>query len=217
MTRIIGWWLAVLDSDCRPKPCAIRRCLSVACSAPKCTGRQSSRRNPIWASAQRLAAALTGRQVREKTSTDGVFTPRGVDPILIHPWRRSMPPTGKFAPFVESAPLQALVTLNDPVYIEAAQALARRIVNEGGSSTEDRVRYGFRLVLSRPPHDNELARLLNLFERSLTRFSGSAEDATRMATDPLGPADKEANVAELAAWTVVGNVLFNLDETVMKR
>ena len=116
-----------------------------------------------------------------------------------------------------NTPLQALVTLNDPVYIEAAQALARRIVNEGGSSTEDRVRYGFRLVLSRPPHDNELARLLNLFERSLTRFSGSAEDATRMATDPLGPADKEANVAELAAWTVVGNVLFNLDETVMKR
>ena len=116
-----------------------------------------------------------------------------------------------------NTPLQALVTLNDPVYIEAAQALARRVVKEGGQATADRARYGFRLVLSRPPHESELNRLVSLYERSLTRFSQNAEDANRMATEPLGPLDKDANVAELAAWTVVGNVLLNLDETVMKR
>ena len=116
-----------------------------------------------------------------------------------------------------NTPLQALVTLNDPVYIEAAQALARRIVKEGGTSTADRARYGFRLVLARPPQEHELNRIVNLFDRSLIRFNGSAEDATRMATEPLGAVDKDSNVAELAAWTVVGNVMLNLDETVMKR
>ena len=116
-----------------------------------------------------------------------------------------------------NTPLQALVTLNDPAFIEAAQALARRIVKEGGSSAADRARYGFRLALTRPPHEAELARLVNLYERSLTRFRQSGEDATRMATDPLGPAAQDADLAELASWTVVSNVLLNLDETVMKR
>ena len=116
-----------------------------------------------------------------------------------------------------NTPLQALVTLNDPVNVEAAQALARRVVKEGGQTVADKARYGFRLTLSRPPHENELGRLVNLYERSLTRFQQSAEDAVRMATDPLGAAPADANVAELAAWTVVGNVMLNLDETVMKR
>src|SRR5207245_6686193 len=49
-----------------------------------------------------------------------------------------------------NTPLQALVTLNDPVYVEAAQALARRIVREGGASAEERTRYGLRLCLCRP-------------------------------------------------------------------
>jgi hypothetical protein len=51
----------------------------------------------------------------------------------------------------------------------------------------------------------------------LVRFEQSADEAMRMATDPLGPAETGANVSELAAWTVVGNVLLNLDETLMKR
>ena len=116
-----------------------------------------------------------------------------------------------------NTPLQALVTLNDPVNVEAAQALARRVVKEGGQSVADKARYGFRLTLSRPPHEVELARLVNLYDRSLTRFQQNAEDAVRMATDPLGAAPADANVAELAAWSVVGNVMLNLDETVMKR
>jgi hypothetical protein len=116
-----------------------------------------------------------------------------------------------------NTPLQALVSLNDPVYIEAAQALARRMVAEGGSTTSDRARYGFRLVLARPPQEAELSRLVALYEQSLAKYSQNAEAAKKMATEPIGPAPPGMTEPELAAWSVVGNVLLNLDEAVMKR
>ena len=116
-----------------------------------------------------------------------------------------------------NTPLQALVTLNDPVYIEAAQALARRIIAEGGSTPADRIGFGIRLCLARPPHDGEVGRIVQLYDQALARFRTNADAARRMATEPLGPAPKGADMAELAAWTVVGNVLLNLDETLMKR
>src|SRR6185295_16397288 len=74
-------------------------------------------------------------------------------------------------------PLQALVTLNDPVYIEAPQALARRMVTSAtGSTPADRARLGFRLCLARQPHDEELARLVKLYENALVKFkTNSAE------------------------------------------
>ncbi|HQU43509.1 MAG TPA: DUF1553 domain-containing protein, partial [Pirellulales bacterium] len=116
-----------------------------------------------------------------------------------------------------NTPLQALVTLNDPVYVEASQALARRMVSAGGPTAADRARYGFRLCVARPPHGDELTRLVRLYEKALARFNQSPVEAQKLATDPLGPAPAEMNVAELAAWTVVGNVLLNMDETLMKR
>ena len=116
-----------------------------------------------------------------------------------------------------NTPLQALVTLNDPVYVEAAQALARRVVSAGGPTAADRAKYAFRLCVSRPPHDDEQARLVQLYEKTLARLSGRADEAQKLASDPLGPAPEGMNVTELAAWTVVGNVLLNLDETLMKR
>jgi hypothetical protein len=116
-----------------------------------------------------------------------------------------------------NTPLQALVTLNDPVYLEAAQALARTIVAKGGASMPDRARYAFRLCLSRPPHESELARLVKLYEQALGRLQPQPEQARKLAADPLGPPPAGQNIAELAAWTVVGNVLLNLDEMLMKR
>ena len=116
-----------------------------------------------------------------------------------------------------NTPLQALVTMNDPVYIEAAQALARRVVSEGGSSPPDRAAYGFRLCLSRAPSEAELQPLLRLYNQAFERFTADAAQATRMATEPLGPAPAGMNVAELAAWTVVGNTLLNLDEALARR
>lgn len=111
-----------------------------------------------------------------------------------------------------NTPLQALVTLNDPVYVEAAQALARRVVAEGGDANADRIAYAFRLCLSRPPTEAEQARLLQLFEAALTQYRQQPAEAQTIATDPLGPLPDGADAAELAAWTLVGNVLMNLDE-----
>jgi hypothetical protein len=116
-----------------------------------------------------------------------------------------------------NTPLQALVTMNDPVFIEAAQALARRIVSEGGDDVNARVTYAFRLTLTRPPSDNERARLASLYEKLLERYRADSGAAMPMATDPLGPVPQGMDVAELAAWTVVGNVLLNLDETLARR
>ncbi|HWB10248.1 MAG TPA: DUF1553 domain-containing protein [Pirellulales bacterium] len=116
-----------------------------------------------------------------------------------------------------NTPLQALVTLNDPVYVEASQALARRIARDGGSTVADRARYGFRLCVARPPREEELARLVELYEKGAARFRESPAEAQKLATDPLGPAPADMNLAELAAWTVVSNVLLNMDETLMKR
>jgi hypothetical protein len=114
-----------------------------------------------------------------------------------------------------NTPLQALVTLNDPVYIEAAQALARRIA-ASSDNTEGRIRFAFETCLAREPHEAETQRLAALFDQALADFAADAEAAKKLATEPLGPAPEGANLAELAAWTVVSNVLLNLDETLMK-
>ncbi len=115
-----------------------------------------------------------------------------------------------------NTPLQALVTLNDPVYVEAAQALGRRI-NARDGSTSDRVRHGFRLCLAREPTEAETVRLVQLFETVRASMAREPGKALSLATVPLGPQPAGSNVADLAAWTVVGNVVLNLDEMLMKR
>ena len=116
-----------------------------------------------------------------------------------------------------NTPLQALVTLNDPVYVEAAQALGRRMVKEGGTTTESRVEFGFRLCLTRPPRDIELKRLVELYTKAHAEYAKKAKAAVQMATEPIGPLPAGLQAADMAAWTVVGNVLLNLDETLAKR
>jgi mono/diheme cytochrome c family protein len=116
-----------------------------------------------------------------------------------------------------NTPLQALVTLNDPVFVEAAQALARRMVAEGGKTVEDRIVYGFRLCLARKPSAAERASLARLYDKALARYAKDEPNAKLIATHPLGPAPKGVAIKQLAAWTVVGNVLLNLDEVIAKR
>ena len=115
-----------------------------------------------------------------------------------------------------NTPLQALVTLNDPVYIEAAQALARTM-SKSGTSPADHLRAGFHQCTSRPPSDLELADLTKLFNNARERFAKDVEKARKLATNPLGPLPEGADPVDLAAWTVVGNVLLNLDEMFMRR
>jgi hypothetical protein len=110
-----------------------------------------------------------------------------------------------------NTPLQALVTLNDPVYVEAAQALGRRIVQEGGPSVADRVRFGLELALARPATPEAIAILTHLYEQEHAHHRTRPEEALQLATDPLGPLPEGWDPAEAAAWTAVGNALLNLD------
>jgi hypothetical protein len=116
-----------------------------------------------------------------------------------------------------NTPLQALVTLNDPAFIEAAQGLARRVISEAGPEREQRIRHAFRLVLSRAPSETELRRLGMLLQESWNNFSADKERALKMAVDPIGPLPSGADPVELATWTAFSNVLLNLDEVLMRR
>jgi hypothetical protein len=115
-----------------------------------------------------------------------------------------------------NTPLQAFVTLNDPVYVEAAQALARRIVKEGGTSGEEQARFGLRLCLCRPPHPGQVRQILALYQSERHHYRKDAKSALALATEPLGPLPAGMDAAELAAWTVVANILLNLDAVLTK-
>ena len=115
-----------------------------------------------------------------------------------------------------NTPLQALVTLNDPVYIEAAQGLARRIAGREGSP-ESKVDWAFRAALIRPPSEAERKRLAALYQDSVREYEKNPAQAREMAVHPLGDPGEGADFADLAAWTVVGNVILNLDEVFLKR
>jgi Protein of unknown function (DUF1553)/Protein of unknown function (DUF1549)/Planctomycete cytochrome C len=115
-----------------------------------------------------------------------------------------------------NTPLQALDTMNDPAYVEAAQAMARRVLKEGGTDSSKRATYAFRLCVSRKPQAQELKRILALYDQELAQFKNDHAAAEKMATSELGKAPENMSVEELAAWTVVSNVLLNLDETITK-
>ena len=146
-------------------------------------------------------------------------------------WRRTIPyPT--FATFDApsretctvqrprtNTPLQALLTLNDPAFFEAAQALAARLIDEGGETPEERIHLGYQLCLSRIPKQKEMQRLLSLTVQQLEHYSNFPEEAKRLfeASPVLEVLDAAPdNKVEWAAWTVAANVLLNLDEFITK-
>jgi mono/diheme cytochrome c family protein len=116
-----------------------------------------------------------------------------------------------------NTPLQAFVTLNDPVYVECAQALARRMLKEGGSQPRERAAYGLRLALCRPADDAEVDVLVQLAQSELDHFRGDPAAAEALATEPIGLPPPGSDHAELAAWTVVANVLLNLDGVLTRK
>ena len=109
------------------------------------------------------------------------------------------------------------MTLNDPVYVEAAQALARRIVREGGDDASRST------VLRLPPVPDPAAERREAhgwsisIERPRADLAPTRRRRWTWPTDPLGPLPAGMDPVDLAAWTVVGNVLLNLDETFAKR
>ena len=109
--------------------------------------------------------------------------------------------------------MQALTTLNDPAFFEAAQAMAARIIREGGSDVASRAEYGFRLAVARKPKAGELSKLVAAFERERAYFEARPDESRKLtANRDLA----EGHTAELAAWTMLSNALLNLDETLTK-
>lgn len=108
-----------------------------------------------------------------------------------------------------NTPLQAFVTLNDPVFVECAQALARRIADPDPAAGVAR---GFELCVGRAPTARERDLLLALYVDALTELaSRPADEARALAADPLGPLEEGADPRRAAAWTAVAGVLLNLD------
>jgi len=115
-----------------------------------------------------------------------------------------------------NTPLQSLVTLNDPAFVEAAQGLARATLQSDGTDDE-KIARAFRKCLLRMPTDTELKALVKLYADSKSQLAAQPEEAQRLATNPLGPLPAGMAATDAAAMTVVGNVLLNLDEMFLKR
>jgi hypothetical protein len=113
-------------------------------------------------------------------------------------------------------PQQALVLLNDPSYVEAARALATRIVREGGDCDDARIAWAWRRVLQRPPRVEELETVMPLLRLHRAEYAGDAGAARALITTGLTPAPDDLDPVEVAAWTHVARVLFNLHETITR-
>ncbi len=115
-----------------------------------------------------------------------------------------------------NTPLQALAGLNEPTLLEAARVFAQRILTEGGRTDEERIVFAFRASVDRSPTDLEKARLLAFVRQQQSGFAGEPKSAEQFIA--VGSADRPASIDQrrLAAWMMVANVLFNLDETLTK-
>ena len=115
-----------------------------------------------------------------------------------------------------NTPMQALLLLNDPQYVEAARGLAERVLSESHVSDRDRAERLWRICLGRFPEGGELEDLTNAYQEELS-FFGEREEAAKGLigigdVPPVGGSDP----AKLAAWTTVASLVLNLDEVVTK-
>jgi hypothetical protein len=116
-----------------------------------------------------------------------------------------------------TTPLQALVLLNDPQFIEAARVLAERAITEGGDETTDRITFAFRLLTSRHPRERELEVLLHLHNEQLSGFTADAEAASGLAQAGEAPRREGCDDVEVAAMTVVCSTILSSDAATMRR
>jgi hypothetical protein len=116
-------------------------------------------------------------------------------------------------------PLQALTTLNEPIFIETARALAMKTLREGGSDDDSRITYAFQRCVARKPTDREMAELSGLLDKEKKRYGDGKRNAWELvADDPSHPPTlpKDVSPADAAAWTLLSRVMLNLDETITK-
>ncbi|WP_010581821.1 PSD1 and planctomycete cytochrome C domain-containing protein [Schlesneria paludicola] len=143
-------------------------------------------------------------------------------------WKRTAPPPSMStfdAPSRENCtvrrprtntPLQALALMNDRQYIDAARKLAERMMVEGGQTPDAKMTYGFRWVTARPPTAKELEVLLKSLEKQRAAFSADPASAEHLLAYGDSPRNTTLDPLEYAAWTMVANLMINLDETITK-
>jgi hypothetical protein len=142
-------------------------------------------------------------------------------------WKRTAPPPSLItfdAPSREKyctrrertdTPLQALVTMNDPCYVEAARHFGERMIRQC-SDADARLDFGFRLVTARPPSASEKAVLKQTLSKYESKYQADGEAAKKLISVGESPVNEKLNPSELAAYTMVASLLLNLDETLNK-
>ena len=115
-----------------------------------------------------------------------------------------------------STPLQALVLLNDPTYVEASRVLAQKILQEGGKTTPERLNYAYRKVVSRLPKPDELKILEELLQKHLKEFQANKSGAEKLLAVGQSPRVANLDPIELAAWASISRVILNLHETMTR-
>jgi hypothetical protein len=144
-------------------------------------------------------------------------------------WKRTVPPAA-LATFdapdrekctvrraLTNTPLQALVLMNDPTYVEAARAMAERAIKEGGKDAGNRVAYAFRLATARMPTREEARVLGGVLAKQLVRYRSDKKAALDLLSVGESKWDTGLDPAELAAWATVASVILNLDEAITKQ
>ena len=106
--------------------------------------------------------------------------------------------------------------LNEVTFVEAARALAQRMMTAGGTTPAERIADGFRRVTARQPDAGELQVLVSGLEKRLAHYRADAAAAGKLVAVGDSPALAKLDVVELAAYTVTANVLLNLDEVVTR-
>jgi hypothetical protein len=115
-----------------------------------------------------------------------------------------------------NTPLQALTLMNDVTFLEAARALAQRVLIEGGATPEERLGLAFRLATARPPKQNEKEILLSDLQHHLEEYRKDSKAAVKLLSEGESPINEKLDVSELAAYTALASLILNFDETITK-
>lgn len=115
-----------------------------------------------------------------------------------------------------NTPLQALVTLNDPQFVEAARVFAQRIVKQGGAGSRERIQFAYMHALGRPASEKEVGLIEKLLVSQRGRFDADPKKADALLKVGESPRDPLIPPVEHAAWTVIASTIMNLDEFLVK-
>ncbi len=177
----------------------------------------------LWREMSHFGSTPATEQIYEQGSGSDLYR-RGLYTVL----KRTVPPPSMAAfdapnrelcvsrRLPSNTPLQALVVMNDPTYVEAARVLAQRMLLEGGSSPEERAAYGYRLATSRHATDEEVRLLTLAAARETHAFAANPAAALALLAVGESQRDEALDPAEHGAWTVVASTLLNMSRTLTR-